>query len=94
MRYRPEPDGDRAVLHRGGWHTRRVAEIGIRVVIRDASTLDERGTCTVPAPVEPGDLIATEHGTPLRVVAVLPVRPDARETPVLACPASLTVVAR
>jgi hypothetical protein len=43
-----------------------VSDIGIRVVIRDAITLDDVGECHAPAPVEPGDLLAFEHGSPRR----------------------------
>jgi hypothetical protein len=38
-----------------------VISIGITVIIRDALTLDDVGTCTASTPVEPGDLVALEH---------------------------------
>jgi hypothetical protein len=66
----------------------------VRVVVRDAQTLDDIGTCTAPAPVEAGDLIALEHGAPYRVVATLLLPPDATMTPVLARPAALALPAR
>ncbi len=68
--------------------------IGIRVVIRDATTLDDIGICTAPAPVEVGDLIALEHGLPVRVTSVLPLPVHATVTPVLAGPAQLALAAR
>ena len=37
-------------------------ELGIRVVIRDAVTLDDLGVRHAPVPIEAGDMIAFEHG--------------------------------
>ena len=34
-------------------------ELGARVIVRDAVTLDELADLHAPAPVEPGDLVAT-----------------------------------
>ena len=68
--------------------------VGVRVVIRDALTLDDVGTCTVPGPVEPGDLVALAHGGPYRIVDVLPVPAGSKAVPVLARPAAFAVTAR
>jgi hypothetical protein len=69
-------------------------QLGICIVIRDARTLDDIGTCTAPAPVEPGGLVCLEHGPPFRVVSTLPLPPRATVTPVLARPAALAIAAR
>jgi hypothetical protein len=34
-------------------------EVGVRVHLRNADTLDDIGNLTAPPPVEPGDLVAT-----------------------------------
>ena len=70
-----------------------MSEIGVRVVVRDARTYDDLGQCTAPAPVEPGDLVAFEHGWPWRVTSVLPVPLGATVTPVLARPTALSIAA-
>lgn len=69
-----------------------MSELGVPVVVRDSGTLDDIGACTAPAPVEVGDLLALEHGPPLRVVDVLPVPGDAACVPVLARVAAISVM--
>jgi hypothetical protein len=70
-------------------------ELGVRVVIRDARSLDDVGECTAPpAPVEPGDLLALEHGRLLRVVDVLALAPGSHVVAVLACPPAIAIVAQ
>jgi hypothetical protein len=71
-----------------------VGDFGIRVVIRDSLSFDDLGTCTAPFPVAPGDLVAREHGPPLRVVSMLPQPSGAAVVAVLARPAALSLVAR
>jgi len=56
--------------------------IGIRVRVRDSRTYDDLGLATVPAPVEPDDLVVFEFGAPLPVTSVLPVPADATVVPV------------
>jgi hypothetical protein len=60
-----------------------VLELGVTLALRDARTLDELGRCSAPAPVELGDVVALEHGRPLRIVDVLWVPDGAPLVPVL-----------
>jgi hypothetical protein len=60
-----------------------VLELGVTLALRDADTFDELGRCTAPAPIELGDVVALEHGPPLRVVDVLWVPDGAPLVPVL-----------
>ena len=46
-------------------------EVGIRVHLRDVATLDDLVDATAPAPVEPGDLMATVDGKLYRIEVVL-----------------------
>jgi hypothetical protein len=71
-----------------------MSALGVRLVLRDVVTADDLGTCTVPGPVEIGDLVALEHGPPLRVVDVLPVPAGSPCVPVLVRLAAIRVVAR
>lgn len=60
---------------------------------RDVVTLDDLFDVTAPAPVEPGDVVATaEHVYRIEVVPVPP--PGAPVTPVLARPVELAIAAR
>lgn len=67
--------------------------LGICVVVRDTVTLDDVGVCHAPPPVQVGDLVALEHGPPLRVTNVLPVPAGATAVPVLARPAAFVIAA-
>jgi hypothetical protein len=71
-----------------------VSEVGVTVPIRDAATLEDLGVCHAPGPVEPGDLLAFEYESPLRVTTVLWVPPGSSVVPVLARPAPVAVAAR
>jgi hypothetical protein len=57
--------------------------VGVRVLLRDASTLDDLGDVTAPAPVEPGDLLATVDDV-FQVDVVLTTPPGSLFAPVLA----------
>jgi hypothetical protein len=56
-------------------------------------TLDDLCDVTAPAPVEPGDVVATPEAV-YRVEVVLRPPPDAPATPVLARPVELVIAAR
>jgi hypothetical protein len=51
-------------------------------MLRDAATLDDLGEATAPAPIEPGDLLATADRI-VRVDVVLASQPGAACVPVL-----------
>jgi hypothetical protein len=58
-------------------------ELGVTVPVRDSVTLDDVGEVTGPAPVQPGDVLASvDEVYVIEVVLVAP--PDARCVPVLA----------
>ncbi len=46
-------------------------ELGIRVHLRDSATLDELGVVHAPAPIEPGDVVATADEL-YRIEAIIP----------------------
>jgi hypothetical protein len=52
--------------------SRQAVEIGARVLLRDADTIDELGSDHAPAPVEPDDLLATVDEVYELEVVVLP----------------------
>lgn len=58
-------------------------ELGVRVHVRDVETLDDLDDVTAPAPVEPGDLVASAEAI-YRVEAVVWVAPGSPRVPVLA----------
>ena len=66
---------------------------GLELVLRDVATLDDVGRCHAPAPVHPGDLVAT-HAAVYRVREVLWTPPDALCVPVLVERVRLVVSAR
>jgi hypothetical protein len=68
--------------------------LGVWLRVRDARTMDDLGLCTVPSPLEPGDLAAFEFGPPLRIVALLEVPPGAPFVPVIVRPEPLALAAR
>ena len=68
--------------------------IGVRLVVRDAESMDYLGECHAPAPIDVCDVICLEFGAPLRIAAYLPVPPDAETVPVTARPAALAIAAR
>jgi hypothetical protein len=47
---------------------------GVPVLLHDLSG-ETLGRWHLPAPVEPGDLAAPEHGSPWRIVSVIEVEP-------------------
>jgi hypothetical protein len=48
---------------------------GVRVSLFDSHG-DTVGFAHVPAPLEPGDVVALETGRPLRVLSVIPLKAD------------------
>lgn len=66
--------------------------VGVRVRLRDLTTLDDLGELTAPAPVEPGDLLATVDDV-FRVAVVLSTPPESTCVPVLARRETLTTEA-
>jgi hypothetical protein len=68
--------------------------LGVWLRVREAQTMDDLGLCTVPPPVEPGDLAAFDHRPPLRIVALLEVPPGAPVVPVFVRPEPLALVSR
>lgn len=66
--------------------TRRQAsgvEVGVRVHLRDVETIADVADVTAPAPVEPGDLVASAEDVYCVEVVLVP-SPDDRVVPVLA----------
>jgi len=53
-----------------------LAEVGVAVLLHDRAFID-LGVVHVPQPVEVGDIVAREHGAPLRVVEVVDLGGDA-----------------
>ena len=53
-----------------------LAEVGVAVLLHDRAFVD-LGVVHVPLPVEVGDIVAREHGAPLRVVDVVDLGADA-----------------
>jgi hypothetical protein len=52
---------------------------GIGAAVRLFTTeADDLGTVTAPAPVEPDDVVALEHGPPLRILCVAALDPGGR----------------
>jgi hypothetical protein len=66
--------------------------VGISVHVRDVETLDDLDNVTAPAPVEPGDVVASVDAI-YRVEVVLWTPPDSRCVPVLARRVTLEVAA-
>ena len=66
--------------------------VGVRVRLRDVTTLDDLGELTAPAPVEPGDLLATVDDV-FRVAVVLSTPAESTCVPVLARRETLTTEA-
>lgn len=52
-------------------------KIGLPIRIHDA-TGEDLGVVHVPAKIELGDLVAREHGPPLRVIDIIPLPGHAR----------------
>ena len=65
-------------------------EFGIRVHLRDVAPLDDLCDVTAPAPVEPGDVVASAEAV-YRVEVVLIPPPGAPLVPVLVRPVELTL---
>jgi hypothetical protein len=79
-------DGSRASRQASGMEL----EFGLPVVLRDVDTLDELARVRAPAPVEPGDVVASPEAT-CRVEVVLVRPPGAPVVPVLVRPVELTM---
>ena len=60
------------------------AMLVVPVRLRDAATLDDLGLVHAPPPVEVGDIVALEDGSPLRNVSLLITPPGAPCLPGLA----------
>jgi hypothetical protein len=68
------PNGHLAARLTAGHDDDVEPELGYALHVRDVETMDDLADVTAPLPVEPGDLLATEHEL-YRVEAVLPPAP-------------------
>ena len=67
---------------KGARRSGRIAALW-QVVLRDVDSLDDLGEATAPAPIEPGDLVATVDAV-YRVEVIIGVSAEARCVPALA----------